>query len=114
MCEILCNPLDSTQRKYRAENVRHRAMLWLASSKCRPQWRPGPESDTCDRGPARWFTIWEIGQACGCDSRSDWQTLGRLLEKMCKCGWRGRVPSVGLIERREAESGGEWEYRRTW
>lgn len=110
MCEILTNPYTWTQRKRRAEVVRQKAMLWLAT-KARPAYRPNGGDDG-ERGPSVWFSVWMLGQACGCDSRSDWQTLGRLLEKMVRCGSRGRMPVTGLLERRYVE--GVAEYRRTW
>ena len=112
MCEILTNPASKADRRHRSAVVRHKAMIWMASATTRPQWRPTPPSDDSERGPARWFSAWELGQAIMCDDRSDWRTVEMLLAKLSQGGRMGRLKLRPMLERREVE--GTTEYRRAW
>lgn len=111
MCEILTNPYTSGERRRRAEIVRHKAMLWLAT-KARPPYRPGGNDDG-ERGPGFWFTFDAAALACGALDRADRQTLRRLLETLSRSGLRrGRVPVKPLVEARQGDH--DTEYRRLW
>lgn len=112
MGDILMNPYSASERRRRAEVVRHKAMIWLAT-KARPPYRPGGGDDG-ERGPAFWFTMPSVELAIGAFDRSDRQTVCRLFETLSRRGLkRGRVNVTPLIEWREGKYG-EYEYRRTW
>ena len=112
MCEILTNPASKADRRHPDHGLVPHDGGPVASATTRPQWRPTPPSDDSERGPARWFSAWELGQAIMCDDRSDWRTVEMLLAKLSQGGRMGRLKLRPMLERREVE--GTTEYRRAW